>query len=310
MTSPGIGASGIIGVAFETVVGTYVAPVKFVPVLSESLQYQQDTIWRRPIRATSGLVGAVGGDSHTEGDIEAEVTTDTVIYFLRGMRTSLNKTGTGPFVYTFIPTSAAVAGKTLSITVVRNGVTYGYTGCTVSQLSLEVQNQELIATMSIVGLNETTQSLPTATWPTSVPFGANAYSLQIPTASQIFDTDTLQFQVNDNGEAQYRISTTSAPQFVSFGESEGTLTIARDFLNRTEYDAFKALTAKSITFTASNGANDSISILCPVSIVDTYEVDLSGQGDLVRASITYQLAIDGTGKHYQITVNTLTENIS
>jgi hypothetical protein len=50
----GIAACGSIGIALEDVPGVYAAPTKFFPVLSESLQYQQETIWRRPIRKTRG----------------------------------------------------------------------------------------------------------------------------------------------------------------------------------------------------------------------------------------------------------------
>jgi hypothetical protein len=310
MSSPGIGASGIVGVAIEAVVGTYLAPTKFIPIMSESLTRPQATTYRRPIRNTSGLVGALPGNSHVEGDVQFEVTSDTIIYFLRAMRCTMAKTGTGPYTYVFTPSSAAVAGKTLSITVVRNGIVFGYVGCVVGQLTLEVTDGELMATASVVGLDEAEQTLPTPTWPTTVPYGAGTYSLQIPTASQIFDTDTFSFQVNDNADAQYRIDTTTAANYILFGESEGTLTVARDFLDRTEYDAFKALTSKSITLLASNGASDRVTILAPVAIVDTYEVGLSAQGDEVRASIAYQLAIDGTGKHYSITVLCLTESIT
>jgi Phage tail tube protein len=314
MTSPGIGASSIMGVALETAAasGTYVAPQKFFPYLSETLQYMQDTNYRRPIRNTSGLVGALPGNSHVEGDVVLEATSDVVPYFLYGSRCTIVKTGTAPYTYVATPSSAAIPpGRTLSITVVRNGVVFGYVGCIVGQMQFEVQDGVLQFTASIVGAGEAVQSAPTATWPTSIPYGAGKYSLQIPTATQIFDTDTFNFTSNDNATPQYRmISSGTAATFVAFGESDGSITLARDFVSRTEYDAFKALTAKSITLLVSNGASDQITILAPVSITDTYEVDISAQGDVVRASITYQLAIDSTGKHYQITVITATENIT
>jgi len=59
-----------------------------------------------------------------------------------------------------------------------------------------------------------------------------------------------------------------------------------------------------MTITASKGANNSISMLIPVSTKDTYEVQNSGQGDLVRAAIKYVGVIDGSGKAYQIVIKT------
>ena len=307
MTTPGLGAASILGVAPETVPGTYVPPIKFVPYLSESLKFTQQTNWRRPIRNTPGLVGASQGFANAEGDISIEALTDCIIYFLSASRCTYVKTAGPPVNYVFTPSAVAVPARTLSITIVRNGVVYGYVGCTVGSFKFEVNNAVLQFTPTIISTNETVQSAPTGvTWPTTVPFGAGQYNLQIPTATQIFDSDGFTFESNDNGAAQFRLKDTDiGAQFVSFGESEASITITRDFFNRTEYDAFKVLTAKSITLTATHTTpNESIILSAPTAIVDTYEVNIGGQGDLVRANVTYQCAIDGTGKHYQLTVNT------
>jgi len=310
-TTPGTptGAFPLINTAANP--GVYVAPTKYIPYLSESLKYVQQTNWRRPIRNTPGLVGASPGFSNAEGDISIEALTDCIVYFLSASRCTFTKVVAAQNTYVYTPSAVAVPARTLSITIVRNGVVYGYVGCTVGSFKFEVNNAVLQFTPTIVSTNETVQSGPTATWPTTTPFGAGQYNLQIPTATQIFDSDGFTFESNDNGAAQFRlISANTGAQFVAFGESEASITITRDFFNRTEYDAFKALTSKSITLTATHTSPvESIALLSPTSIVDTYEVNIGGQGDLVRASITYQCAIDGTGKHYQLTVITA-ENMS
>jgi hypothetical protein len=38
-TTPGLGGGGSVGLAFETTMGTYIAPTIFVPIISESLEY-------------------------------------------------------------------------------------------------------------------------------------------------------------------------------------------------------------------------------------------------------------------------------
>jgi len=68
------------------------------------------------------------------------------------------------------------------------------------------------------------------------------------------------------------------------------------------------MTSQSVTITASKGANNSITILTPVSLKDTYEVALSGQGDLVRASIAYQNLVGPSTATYTLTVKSQ-ENI-
>lgn len=309
---PSIGASAVLGIALETVSGTYVAPTKFVPFESESLNYQQETVWRRPIRNTPGLVGGVPGNVHVEGDIEMEALAEVVAVILQASRCTSVKTGTGPYVYTFTPAPVAVPTKTMSITVRRGAEVFGYTGCVVGSFTFSIDDDgQLKFNISVVGSNEASAAaLAGITWPTSLPFGAGMYSIEIPTATQVFDTDQFEFQSEDNAEPQFRLKNTGrGAQFVKFGESEATLTVERDFETRADYDTYKALTAQSITLTATNGASNIIQIIMPSAIKDTYEIEIGEQGDLVRASVEYQGVIDGTGKHYQIIVTT-TENIT
>lgn len=308
---PSIGAAGVLGVALETVSGTYVAPTKFVPFKSESLNYQQDTVWRRPIRAASGLVGAVPGNAHTEGSIEMELLHDVLPYFMKATRCSVVKTGTGPYKYVYTPTAAAIPTNTLSITVQRGTEVMGYTGCVVSGFTIKTDDNGLLSfNVDIVGSDEASAAaLSGITWPTTTPFGAGMYNIQIPTATQVFDTDNFEFAVKDNAEPQYRLNNTKrGAQFVKFGESEATLSVDRDFGTRADYDLYKALTSQSITLTATQGTNDVI-ILMPVAYKDSYEIKIGGQGDLIRAGVKYQAAMDATGKHYQLTVDT-TENVT
>jgi hypothetical protein len=301
---PAIGASGILGIATEVTSGTYVAPEHFVPFENESLQYQQDTQWRRPIRNTPGVVGAVAGDVHTEGEIAMEALTDSVIRFLLASRCTVVKTGaSAPFTYTFTPAANAVPTKTLSIAIRRNNEVFGYTGCVVGSFTFSIENGMLKFSVNILGRDEATAAALTPVWDTQTPYGAGQYNLQVPTATQIFDADTFEFTSEDNAEAQFRLKNTGrGAQFISFGESSAELSLERDFETRADYDAFKALTAQSITMAATKGANESIAIELPAAIKDSYEVSLGGQGDLVRASISYQGVIDSTGKHYEIVI--------
>lgn len=303
----GIGAGGALGVAFEVTQGTYIAPTKFVPIDSESLQYQQDTVWRRPIRYTAEILGAVAGNSHVEGDLTLDCTEDVLLYFLRAARTTCVKTGTTPnFTYVFTPTPAAVPVKTLSIAVDRNGMVHGYVGCIVSSFTISISDGALKLNANIVGNNEAAQAAFTGvTWPTVAPFGMGLYSIEIPTSTAVFDTDTFSFQVEDNASPQYRLKNTgTGAQFVAFGERATTMSVERDFQDRTEYDAFKTLTSKSISLKAIRDINHSIQIDMPASIVNTYEVGLSGQGDLLRARVAYNGTVGPGGGSYTITVKT------
>jgi hypothetical protein len=306
----GIGAAGILGVAREVTAGTYVAPEKYIPIRSEGIGFDQETVFTRPIRESADIINAVPGNVAVEGDIEFEVAHDFLPYFLYGMRGDVVKSGAGPdFVYTYEPNNAGQKSatlETLSITVVRNGITFGYVNCVVGTFGITVDNGILVATLGILASDESSESLPTAVWPTTVPFGAGQYAIEIPTASQVFDVDTFDFSVDDSPEHAYRLRDNGrGAQFTKFGERTTELTVERDFDSRADYDAYKALTAQEITIDAQTSAARGVNIVVYSAIKDSYEVGLDGQGDLVRASITYQGIHDETaGVPFTLAVST------
>ena len=304
----GIGGGGFIGYAVETVSGTYVAPTKYVPIMNESLVFTHEPDFRRPIRQSADVIGATAGFGHNEGEVSMEAFEDHVAMWLRAARYSIVKTGTTPnFTYTYTPTAVAQSPKTLSITTVRNGIVFGYTGCVVGGFTFAVEDAKLMFNATVLGNDEAVQSAPTPTWATGIqtePYGAGKYNLQIPTTTQVFDMDAFEFTVENAPEANNRLKTSIGAEFIAFGERSVTLTTERDFLNRTDYDAFKALTATSITLLMTKGANNSIQITMPVSVADEYTVALTGQGDVIRASTSYQGVIDATGNSHTIVVKT------
>lgn len=307
----GVGASGFIGIAPEVTPGTYVAPSKFLLLRDEGIGFSQDTHWRRPLRGIADVAGAVAGNFNVEGDVEIELTADQLPHLMKGMRGAWAKTGAGPYVYTFTPNANALPANTLSITVVRNGVAFGYTGCVIGSQEYSVDDGLLVGSFGILGRDEATQTVPTPVYPTSVPYGAGQYTLEIPDGTPVSDSDSFTLTINDNPEAQYRLRNSRAAAFVKYGERSVELSIERDFETRADYDAFKALTAQGISFLATKGASDSIEFVVPAAIKDSYDISgLSGQADLIRASIDYQGVYDAaTSRAYQIVV-TSSENVT
>lgn len=314
-----IGASGILGVAFEATPGTYVAPTKFFPIMSESMHYESSNTMRRSIRGLADVIGVVPGDANVLGDIAIEALADVVPYFLHASRNTFAKSGAGPYVYTYTPAQTAqipnLATRSLSVTVVRNVAgtpqVFGYVGCSVVKQSWSIDNGMLVVTFSLIGVDEASQANPTPTFANQVPFGAGMYSVEIPTATPVTDTDAFTLDIDDNGAPAFRMNSTKrTPTFVWMGERSVELGLTRDFQTRADYDAFKAVTAQSVTVKAQNGASAIIAMKIPASIKDTYEINLTGQGDLIRAAVKYTGTYDtGTGKAYEIIVTT-TENIT
>lgn len=303
----GIGAAGVIGVGFETVPGTYVAPTKFIPVRSEGLQYMLEINYTRPIIKTSvDPVHAVKGPAHVEGDIEWEIIEDCMVYFLHAGRFTVVKSGSAPnFVYTYTPAiTAQEANKTLSITVLRNGAIFGYTGCVLTAMEVTVDNGLLVGTMTMMGRDEASQSNPAVTIPQTVPFGADTYDIEIPAASDITDAGSFTFSLDDNGEAQFRLGSLAA-RYIGYGERTVSAEIERDFIDRTQYEIFKALTAQSIHLRAAKSAQRYIDFLIRSGVMDSYEATLEGQGDIITAQLSYTGKYDFTaGNAFEIAVGT------
>lgn len=304
----GIGASGFVGIAFEATANTYEAPTKFFPVTEETLKFIQETVWRRPVRGHADVHGGVAGNVRIEGNLGFECQESVLPYFLYAGRWTIVKTGTTPnFTYTATPAHSATAasGRTLSITVVRNGIVFGYVGCVATDYSFTVDNGLLMATVSIIGSDEEVESLPVPTFDDSVPFGAGTYTVSIPTGSPVEDTDEFTLNIGNSGEAQYRLRNSRGAKFIKYGERSVELNFARDFESRTDYDAFKALTAQSITLLASKGANNQVSFLVPSAVKNDYEITGIGeQGELIRAGVSYMGTYDATDGSVKIICKT------
>jgi len=307
----GIGAGGFMGLAFETTYGTYAAPTKYFPIKSEGFKFMQDTYWRRVIRANVVTwLGAADWFSHIEGDLEMELMEDALPYFLYASRNTIVKSGAGADK-TYVTTPTAVASssslpKTLSITIVRAGVTFGYVGCVVGKMSFSSDDTGVpMMTISVVGSDEASQSLPTPTWlVTSTAFGAGMYSIEIPTATAVFDCNGFTFEVDDTPEPQFRLNNSRKATFIKFGERSTTLQTTRDFDGRTEYDLFKALTATSVTVSCTKSATKKVTFKLPNAIREAYDgPSLTGQGELITAEVNFNGVFDTvTSKDYEITV--------
>jgi hypothetical protein len=305
----GVGGQTVVGVAVETTVGTYVAPTHYMLLRDETLKYMQDTVWRRPLKGIVDVDGPVGGFTHVEGDITVEVTEDILPQILRCARYDCAKTGPTTLIYEYVftPNAVAIPTKTMSITVMRAGVVFGYTGCIVHGQEYTMDKGELIGKFSILGLDEGVQSAPTPSYVTTAPFGAGQYLLKIPSGgSEVCDSDELTFTVADAGTSQFRICSHRTAAFSKYGERTTTLKLTRDFDGRAEYDDFKSLTAKGITLLCDKDADHQILFDVKACTIETYDfTGGSAQADLVRAQISYNGIYDaGSTETHEITVRT------
>lgn len=316
----GIGATGFVSIAPETTKGTYVAPTVYVPVLRETLKYTEDKYYSQQLREQAMDSEVKPGYYHVEGEIELEVDSNNFLYFLYASRHAIAKSGAGPYVYTFTPTkvgtsSTAASGlvpRTLSITAVRNGVVFGYTGCVVSQYEFTIDGGVLKCTLSIVGEEEAVQSLPTATWVAADILGADSHNVFTgasgvsPTFTQVESFNGFTFMINHNAEARNNIKSDRSASYVKYGKTEFEVRSELDFENRTDYDNMKNSATQAIKLESTVGggsyaaATDGIKLQANRMAFDTYDINVESIEAIIAAAFVGHGLVQVGGNAYEI----------
>jgi len=299
--APGIGGGGFVGIAHETTYGTYVAPTVYVPVLSESFGYNEDKYFSPAIRKSTVVNDVAQNYYSIQGDIDVDVDPATWVYFMYAARHSITKTGSGPYVYTFVPSATASAStgagatvaKSLSVTVVRNGVVFKYVGCVVGSFNIRIEDGTLKSSMTMVGLGDVSaggDTPPTPTFTAPAIMGAGAHQIYLDTAgsSPAFASPSTTFNsftatINNNGAPRNRIVASRQASAIVWGEGEYMVTANFDFETRGDYDNVINATARALRMYSNLDANNQVDFKAFRSIYNTYPINLPGIGDVVAA---------------------------
>jgi hypothetical protein len=312
MPNADIAGNGAVWVGLEPTYGTPVDPTDsgvgvWVPIISESLAYTEDKYYTPQIRNSAISSDVEQAPYHVAGDIVMEVDANYLPYFLYASRHTVVKTGTGPFVYTATPTNIGAtypggAARGLSIVAVRNHIGFLYSGCVVGQWAYTIENGVLRVTMSMMGLAEadTSTADPTSTesWIDASLFGAASHSIYVDDAgtSPTFASPDLTFNgytftANYNCTPQNRLTSSRSATYVAYGETEATYDTELDFTSKAEYNNMKDNTLRAIKMESLKGdttfatADEANQIIAYKTSYSTYEVGLSGIGDLLMARV-------------------------
>jgi hypothetical protein len=259
-----------------------------------------------------------------------EVDSNYLPYFLIASRHSIAKTGPVSLVYNYAATPTNIGstypggtGRGLSIAIVRDAVGFLYSGCVVNNWEFMIDNGVLKVTMGILGLAETDLAgAPSQSWIDPLLLGADAHSIYLDTAGtaptfgggrdNTFNGFT--WRANYNGTPQNRIVPTRSATYISYGEIEATYETELDFVSKTEYNNMKANTLRAIKLESINpggvsgtfaAATSALQIITRRSNYDTYDVGLTGMGDLIMARVTGRsIGISGAAP-YTITCKSL-----
>ncbi|HEY1249162.1 MAG TPA: hypothetical protein VGE97_09255 [Nitrososphaera sp.] len=329
----GLGGGGWLAIKHETTMGTYLPPTTsgtvWVPILDESFVYTEDKYFSPQIRQQTIVSDVEQSFYHIEGDIHMEVDPSFIPYFLYCSRHTITKdavTYTPNISYKFAPSSAGSAStaagastpKTASITIVRNGVGFGYAGCVMGGFEFTIDNGVLLCTMNGFGLSEETPAgLGTPAWITPDLFGASAHTVYVDTAgtAPAFATPDLNFNgftfnANYNASAENRLTPDRAATYIAFHETEATYSTELDFINKTEYNNMVAATKRAVRLESLKGGSDfatadsGFRISINNSVYNTYTVNLPNMNDLIMATVEGRAIGIAGGDAYSLEVLT------
>lgn len=313
MADAGIGAGGSVYIELEDTYGTYKDPDDvgaagvWMPILSETLAHTEEKYYSGQIRHEVVDAEQMPGYYHIEGDLVFEVDPQYLPYFLVASRHTVTQSvAPAPYIYTAEPSKIGSqypggTGKGLSISIWRNGVGHGYSGCVVNQYAFTIETGTLRCTASMLGLKEQEPSGDDtgATFTAPVLYGADASSVYTDTAgaapafaSAVTNFNGITATINHNGAAQNRIVEDRAATYISYGKTEATIDSEFDFLDRTDYDNYVASTKKAYRLQSINGVtrtwvgcDNGVQITYRNASFDSYAVGLSGLADLIMATI-------------------------
>lgn len=324
----GLGGGGWLAITLETTMGTYLPPTTagtvWVPILTDSFMYREDKYFSPQIRQQTIVSDVKQSYYHIEGDIRMEADPNFLPYFMHCSRHTITKTGAGPYVYKYAPSSAGSAttaasgavSRTASITIVRNNIGFGYAGCVAGGYEFTIDNGVLVVTFNMLGLSQVTPGgLGTPAWVDPNLLGAAAHTVFVDAAgvTPAFATPDLNFNgytfsSNFNASAQNRLTPSRAATYIAYGETEANYTTELDFVDKTEYNNFENATTRAIRMASLNGgstlaaATSGVQIDVNRSAYETYDVALGGMGDLIMAGVTGRAIGIAGGDAYAISV--------
>ncbi len=284
------GMGGALGLTMQQSFGTaYVTGMKFVPILSESLNEEIPPIISGGMKGIYAEGATHEGAHAVAGDIAFEVRPGMLGYFLKGCFGSTSYTATAVasnyFSHVFMPAPVDfdkyAALPPMTFEIFRDaGSAFLYSDCNINNLTLEYAHGSLLkATASIIGAGFATSAKQTASYEPFSEFTWDQTSISISgTANEDFQALTI--KINNNLQAT---STLDASKFPNRVKRAGHRTIEISgtilFISEAEANVFRAQTERRFLIVTKQGSNQ-LSIDLPSVRYSTFPVALGGPGEV------------------------------
>lgn len=265
----GFGHASWIGFAPETTYGTYVAPTKFLELISENVKGEHSMLSRPSLRF-AGPQHVVQSKKSVSGGFEFDVSYAGPEFLFKNALGTNTTTGAGPYTHTM--TTAAALPTGISLHINRDSASVGgssafkYEGCQITKLTLTQKMEEnLRCRVEVLGEDWDNIAVATPTFPTFTRADYTHFSCTIAGAAvNVVEAEwTIE---NVLAAERYKLGSRLRRGLGRGGQRKITGSLTFEFEQLTEYNFYKNLSANEIILTWSSSPN-SITITNPISYI-------------------------------------------
>lgn len=289
------GIAAQLGVKAETTWGTFVAPTRFYPLISESLTEEIDRLESEGIIAGQRVLRSeqwAAGNVDVGGDIQTELFQQGMGALLKACFGAVSTTGSGPYTHTFTP--GDLTDDHLSVQVGKPDVAgtvqpFSFYGMKVSDWELSIDAGGLVKmTNSLIGKQlATSDALATASFGTgaATPFTFRHATASIAGGAANVKKFTIKGSNGLDGDRRFIGSEYRAePLEADLREYSGTVDL--EFESLTQCNRFRNANEVALVSTISAGAAASLTITMNVRF-DGSTPEVDGRG-IVQLSAPYK----------------------
>lgn len=289
------GMAAQLGVKAETTWGTFVAPTRFYPLISESLTEEIDRLESEGIIAGQRVLRSeqwAAGNVDVGGDIQTELYQQGMGALLKACFGAVSTSGAGPYTHTFTP--GDLTDDHLSVQVGKPDVAgtvqpFSFYGMKVTDWELSIEAGGLVTlTTSLIGKQlATSDSLATASFGTgaATPFTFKHATASIDGGAANVKKLTIKGSNGLDGDRRFIGSEYRAePLEADLREYSGTVDL--EFESLTQYNRFRDADEVALVSTISAGASASLTTTMNVRF-DGSTPEVDGRG-IVQLSAPYK----------------------
>ena len=310
------GLAAQLGIGVESTWGTAVTPTRFYEFTDESFSLSIERIESEGLRAGNRVMRSdryAVGQKAVEGSVSMDMTAENSALLFEHALGDVQTANTSGSVYTHTCTLSdpyALGGLTVEVGRPGNDGTvraFTYSGCVVSEMTLSNSVNELLQLeLGLVGKNESTGSITSASYPSSQEL-LSFKDATVTIAGSAYECKDISIAVNNGLDAErYILGSQTINQPVAANMTEITGEITAEFKDLTAYNRFVNASHAAIVATWEGSAitgtyKRKISVSIPVARFDGDTPQVGGP-EILDQTLTFKGLSDGSQEPITITV--------